>query len=464
MLSKLRQEKPEKLISHKRFDIGIKLLFLDLKNKSKDLAKNIYKDHIRAFSLGTYKEPGNKKKIGVDKFIRDFESLYKNIKQNGFKKKNFLPITKNGVILNGSHRLSSSIHLSEKVFTKTFNEPDPNYDFNFFLRRKTDIQFMELAAIKIIECIKNPYLAFVWPSANKKDFNEEKLIPNIIYKKNLNFNQSAAKIFLGQIYRNSKWIGNSENKFKGIEKKLLECFKYERPVKLIVFNCDKKKKVKEIKNKIRDLYGIGKSSIHITDTKKDAIYLSKLCLNRNSLHLLNYSKKNKIFDLFTKIASLKKFLKKNNINSNDILFTGSIILSLYGLRKNIDVDYLLPSRNKIKYNFKHINSHKSEEGFYNQEVEQLIYNPKFHFNFCDLKFISFEELMKFKKKRNERKDTNDYKIMKNYVDKNNKYIFFKFYQSIYYNLIKMKFLLISFLKLIGMYKIIKKIYHLTFSK
>ena len=74
-------------------------------------------------------------------------------------------------------------------------------------------------------------------------------------------------------------------------KKPLECFKYERPVKLIVFNCDKKKKVKEIKNKIRDLYGIGKSSIHITDTKKDAIYLSKLCLNRNSLHLLNYSKK-----------------------------------------------------------------------------------------------------------------------------------------------------------------------------
>ena len=49
MLSKLSQEKPEKLISHKRFDIGIKLLFLDLKNKSKDLAKNIYKDHIRAF-------------------------------------------------------------------------------------------------------------------------------------------------------------------------------------------------------------------------------------------------------------------------------------------------------------------------------------------------------------------------------------------------------------------------------
>ena len=87
-----------------------------------------------------------------------------------------------------------------------------------FFYGKTDIQFMELAAIKIIECIKNPYLAFVWPSANKKDFNEEKLIPNIIYKKNLNFNQSAAKIFLGQIYRNSKWIGNSENKFKGIEK------------------------------------------------------------------------------------------------------------------------------------------------------------------------------------------------------------------------------------------------------
>ena len=96
------------------------------------------------------------------------------------------------------------------------------------------------------------------------------------------------------------------------------------------------------------------------------------------------------------------------------------------IKKNIDVDYLLHSKSKIKYNFKHINSHKSEEGFYNQEVEQLIYNPKFHFNFCDLKFISFEELMKFKKKRNERKDINDYKIMKNYVDKNNKYIFLNF--------------------------------------
>ena len=48
------------LLNSSRFDLAFKLLYLDLYIKCPDLAENIYKDHIRAFSLGKFIEPGNK--------------------------------------------------------------------------------------------------------------------------------------------------------------------------------------------------------------------------------------------------------------------------------------------------------------------------------------------------------------------------------------------------------------------
>lgn len=446
------------LLNSSRFDLAFKLLYLDLYKKSPDLAENIYKDHIRAFSLGRFIEPGNKKKVGIKKFLKDFKNIYFSIKQNGFYKNKPLPVSKSGIITNGSHRLASSLHLSKKIFFKFSKDLCPNYNFEFFIKRKVNIDFIEIAAIKFIQYCKHPYLAIVWPSAKDKNVNIEEFIPNIIYKKSFFLNVNAAKIFLSEVYKDAKWIGSSSNNYNGIDAKLLECFDKKGPVTVYAFHFDRIGGVKLLKDNIRKLCGIGKSSIHITDSKKESFYLAKLCFNNNSLHFLNNLKINKDFKVLDKILTLKKFIKKKKISFDDIVFTGSFVMSLYGIRKFVDIDYISENKVKKEKNSKHINSHNSEERFYSKEINQLIYNPVSYFNFQDLKFLSLQEIYKMKKKRNYLKDKNDYKMISSYLSHDKRKLFyFTLLQNLYYLSIKLRYDLIIILKLVKLYNFCKKL-------
>jgi hypothetical protein len=49
----------KKLLTFTRFDLAFKLFYLDMIGKNKKLAKDVYIEHIRAFSLGKFIEPGN---------------------------------------------------------------------------------------------------------------------------------------------------------------------------------------------------------------------------------------------------------------------------------------------------------------------------------------------------------------------------------------------------------------------
>lgn len=446
------------LLNSSRFDLAFKLLYLDLYIKCPDLAENIYKDHIRAFSLGKFIEPGNKKKVGIKKFLEDFQNIYFSIKQNGFCKNKALPVSKNGIIINGSHRLASSLHLSKKIFSKFSKDLCPNYNFEFFIKRKVNIDFIEIAAIKFIQYCKHPYLAIVWPSAKDKNVNIEEFIPNIIYKKSFFLNVNAAKIFLSEVYKDAKWIGSSLDNYRGIDAKLIECFDKKGPVIVYAFHCNSIRAVKLLKDNIRKLCGIGKSSIHITDSKKESLYLAKLCFNNNGLHFLNNLKTNKSFGVFDKILTLKKFIKKKKISFEDIVFTGSFVMSLYGIRKFADIDYITKNNVKREKNFKDINSHNSEERFYSKKINQLIYNPDSYFNFQDLKFLSLQEIYKMKKKRNYLKDKNDYNMISSYLSHNKQKLFyFTLLQNVYYFGIKLRYNLIIILKQLRLYNFCKKL-------
>lgn len=95
---------------------------------------------------------------------------------------------------------------------------------------------------------------------------------------------------LSQIYYGEEWLGNVENNFKGSQGKLVECFKNFEPVRVIAFQADNLEEVIEIKEKIRDIFKIGKHSVHITDTKEEAIRVARIVFNNNSIHFLNYDK------------------------------------------------------------------------------------------------------------------------------------------------------------------------------
>ena len=255
------------------------------------------------------------------------------------------------------------------------------------------------------------------------------------------------------------WIGSQENGFSGAKRKLIECFPTLEPFTVIVFQSKTLEEVRTIKEKVRQVHKIGFSSIHITDTKEEARRISKLIFNENGIHFLNYSEPYKYSFLLNDLDSFNSHIKKNDIDKNDIVLDGSIVLAQYGLRKNADIDYL--TLNTID-NFKY-DTHDSQLKFHDKDKRDLIYNPEYFFQFNGFKYASFKQTFLMKKNRNEQKDLNDLSIMKSLIEKNSFSTFIlKKKQFFYYEKIKfynnynvLKFFI---LKKTGLYKPLRFIY------
>ena len=83
---------------------------------------------------------------------------------------------------------------------------------------------------------------------------------------------------MSQIYYGEEWLGNVKNHFRGANAKLIECFKTFDEFNVIAFEAENLEDVLKIKNNIRELFGVGKHSIHITDTKDETLRVAKLFL------------------------------------------------------------------------------------------------------------------------------------------------------------------------------------------
>ncbi|MUK92241.1 hypothetical protein GNP80_07295 [Aliivibrio fischeri] len=457
---KIERTSAVNLLTANRFDLAFKLLYLDGKTNGVEYLKEVYDDHIRAFSFGSFTEPGNMEKNSKESFRKAYDEIYENIKKNGFNPtKSIIPLTSSRSIVNGAHRLASCIHLNIDVNYVDISIDEQCYNYKFFYSRNVPQIMLDIAARKFIEISNNTYIACVWPSANGKDSDLERTIPNIVYRKDVQLNANGAHNLLSQVYSGEEWLGSIENNFKGIKGKLVECFKNFNAVRFVAFQASNLDEVLVIKENIRKLFNIGKHSIHITDTKEEAIELASLVFSDNGIHFLNSGKVNKYIDTHNKITYFKKYIRKNNVNLSDVILDSSMTLALYGLRKAKDIDYLSIKKIQESRCYPNIENHDSELVYHNVKKVDLVFNPNYFFIFNGVKFVSFNQVFNMKKTRGEMKDLNDINIMVSVIENNVfKEKVAKYKQRYFYTTLKIKKTLIKIMKKVHIYTFIYFIY------
>lgn len=391
---------PIELLTHNRIDIIYKLLYVIYKKLLPEFSSQIYKQHLSVITNGLFKESDQEKK-GLDSYIKSFNQVLKSINNKGFDLDiSSVPLSNGHSIVNGAHRVAASIYLNKKVFCTNTSNPISIYNYKYFRDRGLDDQILEFGVLKYIELKSNVFLALIWPSANKK-INYLQSFSNVIYEKKFKLNQNGAHNFLAQVYKEQKWIGGFENGYGGSYVKLSQSFKNFSPVHAIFFHHDSIKEVNEIKSDLRKKFKIKKASIHITDNDNETLDLAKYILNKNSIHFLNNAKPYLYKSLFNKLKSFKKNLKYSKININDVVIDDEGVLSIYGIRDFKNFTYF--KKNDI--------IEENDNRAYNQNPNDLIFNPKLHFYFNDFKFTSLNEIKKMKENRQLGHDINDIKII-----------------------------------------------------
>lgn len=444
----------KKLLSSNRIDVIFKYLALKLKNDAPILAHKIYYDHIKIITNGLFIEIDNNKKKFQD-FKNEFYFLNEEIKNNGFDEKiSKIPLSKDGTIVNGAHRLAICLFYNKSVSTINTLEKSHNYNYFFFKTRGLEQNILELGILNHISLTSNNYLAIIWPISNKKiKYISE--FKDVLYEKKIYLNSNGAQNFVAQVYKKHKWLGDFENGYSGAITKVSQVYNRNHPIHLIFFKEKSLKKVNYIKEKLRNKFSIGKSSIHITDNQEETLDLATLLLNENSQNFLNASKPYKFKSLFSKLKSLKEDLERNNFDSNDIVLTGSTTLGIYGIREPKDVDYLSSYIDLFSEEYQ---NHKSQIKFYSTPIENLIYDSKNYFTFNGFKFLRLEKIKEFKENRNEEKDKMDLMLMENQKIKLTNKINYYIRNTLTEYKFKTIALIIPISKKFGFYSIAKRIY------
>ncbi|WP_423188987.1 hypothetical protein ACO1PF_10395 [Alkalibacterium sp. f15] len=411
--------KAKDLIVSERLDLIPKLKYIEFREKGYDLTfpKEIYTAHIEALTLGTYNEPGNVYKNSIKKYFDTFDFLIDDIKKNGFDEhKSVIPVGGNNAILDGAHRVAVAAYFNLEVPIIRFNNIYSSYNVDFFKERLLNEEYLDYIVLEYSKLKKEIYCACVWPRAKGKSqlINVDKLVRDsgkIVYKKKIGLNYNGLYHLIKQVYSSEAWVGDINNHYKGAKAKSNQCYDNSEIITVYIFECESYDKVVTLKKKIRDIFNVGKHSIHITDNTEQTVRIANMLLNENSIHFLNNGNPNKYVEFINKLDEFMGLLTKHDLNSNQFIIDSSSVLALYGLRDAEDIDFITSSDQFEMIENKFTHNHHDYLKYYEMPVEELLLNPKTYFYYNDLKFTSLGVLKTFKRNRAESKDETDIELI-----------------------------------------------------
>ena len=445
--------KTKDLLTTNRIDVIFKILHLKLnKLGAYKVSKKIYDNHIRIITNGIFKEEGSNKKSLSD-YDLEFKNILNSFTEKGYDKKiSKIPLATDETISNGSHRLATSIFLNiNEVEVELTNEKRHVYDYNFFIKRGLNKDIMDFVIYEYLNLTKDNFMAIVWPSANKK-INYINLFDEIIYEKRIKLNPLGAQNFVAQVYKEHDWVGDFKNGYGGAISKVRETFKNYSYLHLIFFKEQNFKNVTNLKENLRQLFGIQKSSVHITDNDKETLEIGKIVLNDNSINFIKRGIPHKFPVLFENLKLFRELIIINKVDINSIVISGDTVLGIYGFKSCNFVNFI--SNQEIELNHKKIKNESNYFSHYEESIEELIYNPKNYFYFYGFKFQTLENIKKLKSYRNNPEDRSDIVLL----NKKNSSSKIEIRDVVDYYKFKMIGWIIPVSKKFKFYKFAKKIY------
>ncbi len=172
------------------------------------------------------------------------------------------------------------------------------------------------------------------------------------------------------------------------------------------------------KEEIRSLFELGNHSIHITDTRDEAVEMGELLFNQNSIHFLNRARPKNFRNFLCRLESLENAVDEERIDRSSIVIDSGSVLAAYGIREAEDLDILHTSRLdsfQIR-EFAVVDSHNSDS-HYSESIDDLIMNPSNHFYYLGFKFVSIDRVREMKEKRAFAKDRQDLSLIRPYLER-----------------------------------------------
>lgn len=408
------------LLKAQRFDLMAKWIYIDAKEKGIDMedARNLYVDHIHAFTQGQFVEPGNEAKNTAQKYLDTFDDLITEFRSHEFDPEvSLIPVGEGDVLLDGAHRCACAAYYNKNVTIIRFPQIQRSFDYQFFEERELADVWMDRMTLEYCHVREGIYFACFWPVAYEKGLYEQALAllqekcGDIFFENEIDLDYNGLYNLMIQIYGHQSWTGTYENHHQGVKKKADSCYA-KKPMRIVVFESSSLEAVVRTKEAIRDIFGLENHAIHISDNDAETRLMAEILLNSQSRHFLkfghpdNYVNFNRLFTEYR-----KRVMEYQKVNC--YIIDSSSVLAVYGARECRDLDFLtLDSDWSTLFTAcDKIDNHEEQLGYYCISVKDMLYNPRNYFVYQGMKFLSLPVLRQMKQQRNEKKDRKDIKLI-----------------------------------------------------
>ena len=224
---------PVDLLRFNRFDVPAKTLYL------RHLAKGVQEvrgEPVYLDLVGTwngFREYDDQSKAGKDVFLDRFQGLDSSIKSDGYNKEYPVPVNKEGMLLNGSHRLASCLVNGVEIEPVETSDPSAGQldcTSYYFLNRGLNYKTADSIAIEYARLKPTTRIAFIFPKATaqgnlveaRTKIAESRL--RLVYEKGAVLSGFGPLNLMRQLYRDENWVGDISTRFHGFNAKAQMCY------------------------------------------------------------------------------------------------------------------------------------------------------------------------------------------------------------------------------------------------
>ncbi len=396
------------VITANRLDLATKLAFLEsLDDPGTSFAARLYDRHIAAFSLGLA-EPGDPTKRGSDVFRETFMALLRDMRQNGFDpQRSLIPLASDGTILNGAHRVACAIHLGIPLLgVETGLEPFC-YDGAYFHRRGMLDEDLDAMTLAHVTRARDAAIVMFWPAARQNLDAALELLGPLVCKREIKLSMQGAHNFLSEIHAGESRIGPAEEGFPGLIAKREQCFRSERPLRVMVVHLEPARDRQAILAELRSKHQLTEDAVYLTRSQEEAIRVSRLLFNRQSLHFLNHAAPCRDPELARHVDSFRAAVTHQGGDAEQTVMGRETVLGLYGLRKADAVDYLSAAKLELPSPFRRDVLPETAP-----EFGDICNDPRWHFHFRDQRFLALPLLARIMEGAGNARDTADMALIR----------------------------------------------------
>ncbi len=403
---------PARLALDTRFDIAAKTLYARHRRLGVDStwALSVYRDHIGAFSKGTFKEQDGRK-TSFEDYHAAFDDILDSIAHHGFDPSiSCVPVDRNLTPIDGAHRVASALTLGKPVDTLVFDVQANRYDWRFFRNRGLSESSLDAMALEWARLRPDTRILHLFPTAEGRDADARALLLEhgaVLYEKTLHLKGEGPTLLVRELYDGERWIGSWADGFAGARKDAGIRFKGGAGLRVFLFRCDDPSRCREIKTRLRELFGQGNYSCHINDTHAETLRLAQLYFNANGIHFLNHATPRYLQRFHRHLELYRNWLRTSGADPDLFCIDGSASLAAYGLRDAQDLDVLHFNQADFSTVRPGINSHNDELAHHPASRDQILFDPAHHFHYAGLKFVALPTLRAMKTRRAEGKDLAD---------------------------------------------------------